>query len=212
MATPGVPKCHLCRCPALYEDGAIKCSKCKDITCGDCVKQHGSLCQVCHIHLCTKCASSHLVADCVDCQSTLCFNIRKRHDDHFKRKHLFCKGCKSYHCSKLPSTSMKRFLKNQSDYGHYCSQCIWKQIRCYFCKQMCITCPYICHTCNAPVCEDCKSCGHFANDTHMCRGCECREARAEAKYWRENYRKATIAYTLATLSPVIGRYVKLFIH
>lgn len=207
----GVPKCHECTSSALFEEGSVQCTKCKSRTCKSCQEETPHDCAICEKSLCSRCLEHHYISDCKDCSAVLCFNTRKSTSDLLKREHIYCHGCKRYTCQKLPPSHLKRFMKEPHIFRHYCSQCIWKQIKCYFCKTTLNRSPYICDTCHAPVCEVCKSVGYFATDVRQCRGCELRTTRAELKLVRHEFSKMRKAYILSTLPPVISRYVKYFV-
>lgn len=166
-------------------------------------------CKLCSKVYCTSCYTIHDMADCDDCGVTLCTTTNKTHI----KRHKYCAKCEKYKCFKLPPSSLKRHLKRdkQHIFSSRCSKCLWPDIQCYICKNQCKTCPYECHKCHAPVCEDCKSRGRLSNETHLCQVCEFHEANSTMKLLRDNYKKAKIAFALKTMSPTIGRYVALFL-
>lgn len=204
--------CHLCEEPAKYEEGSTKCTKCKARTCAPCFELQSDQmqCNICAKTFCTSCFTIHQIADCDDCDSKLCHNTYKSHP----KKHIYCFKCDRYKCFKLPQPALIRHLEDNHKlkFNTSCSKCLWKHIKCYICKNLCKTCPYDCHKCHSPVCEDCKSRGRLSNETHLCQVCEFHDARNTVKFLRDNYRKARIAYLLKIGNPIIGRYTALFIH
>jgi hypothetical protein len=206
-----IKNCHHCHLSTFEEDETVVCAKCKNITCTSCQEDVKTECEICEKSLCSQCLDNHFVSECKDCDVILCFNTQKRTSDLLKKEHIYCCDCKKYSCSKLPPPHLKRFMKSPNMFKQYCSHCIWKQIKCYFCKITLNRSPYICVTCNAPVCEDCKCIGHFASDVRQCRGCELRTTRDELKRTRNELKKIRSAYILSTIHPIIKNYVKDFI-